>query len=258
MKIIALILFTILVCVSAALETPAQTKVRTRPSAQASPSPTPTPEPAKKNTRSPEGARAASEQASTQRAFDYYWEFTQPSFRNKRIVIRHDVNGKGEIIFERSESDEAMQDPLVVSAIALERINSHLKAMNFLASKTDYQYEKDYSHLGKQTFRYRLGESEREVHINYTTVADMAAVLDEYRKLANQAIWIFDILIARDNHPLDSPGKIDELDSLLKRNEISDPGQMLPFLKEISTDERFPLIARNHAGRLIKKIESGK
>ena len=42
---------------------------------------------------------------------------------------------------------------------------------------------------------------------------------------------------------------------LLKRNGLSDPQQLLPLLKEISTDEHLPLIARNHALRLIKKIE---
>jgi hypothetical protein len=51
---------------------------------------------------------------------------------------------------------------------------------------------------------------------------------------------------------------MDELDSLLRRNEISDPPQMLPMLKELSNDERIPLIARNHAKRLVEKIEKAK
>jgi uncharacterized protein (UPF0147 family) len=48
---------------------------------------------------------------------------------------------------------------------------------------------------------------------------------------------------------------MDRLDSLLKRDEISDPSQMLPLLKELSNDERIPLIARNKAARIIKEIE---
>jgi uncharacterized protein (UPF0147 family) len=51
---------------------------------------------------------------------------------------------------------------------------------------------------------------------------------------------------------------MDALDSLIKRNEISDASQMLPFLKELSSDERLPLIARNHAARIIKTMEKQK
>ena len=65
---------------------------------------------------------------------------------------------------------------------------------------------------------------------------------------------MFDITLARENQPLEAPKLLDSLDSLIKRNEISDAEQMIPFLKELSNDERIPLIARNHAMRLVKKI----
>lgn len=250
MRILCSIILSFLVCASVE----AQTKVRPRPT----PTPTPSTEPAptKKNSRAPQADAANSE--TQQRSFDYFWEFSQPRFQTKKIVVRHDVNGRGDVVFERSESEEAVTEPITVSAMALERINSALKALNFLESKEDYQYEKDYSHLGNQVFRFKSDGKGREVRINYTTNTQMAAVLDEYRKIGNQAMWVFDVTLARDMHPLDTPGQIDALDSLLKRNEISDPQQLLPFLKEISLDERFPLIARNHAGRLIKRIETGK
>ena len=45
------------------------------------------------------------------------------------------------------------------------------------------------------------------------------------------------------------------LDGYLKRGEISDPKQMLPLLKELSNDERIPLVARNHASKLAAVIE---
>ncbi|MCA1625163.1 MAG: hypothetical protein LC778_15470 [Acidobacteria bacterium] len=50
----------------------------------------------------------------------------------------------------------------------------------------------------------------------------------------------------------------DALDSLVKRDEISDAPQMIPFLRELSNDERIPLIARNHASRIVKTIEKKK
>ena len=61
--------------------------------------------------------------------------------------------------------------------------------------------------------------------------------------------------VARVNRPLDAPNLVDAVDSYYKRNELSDPVQMIPYLKEVSLDERIPLIARNHATRLIGQIE---
>lgn len=82
--------------------------------------------------------------------------------------------------------------------------------------------------------------------------------MDEYRRLANQIVWTFDFNLARSNQPLETPKLVDSLDSLLKRNEISDPQQMLPFLTAISNDERVPLIGRNRAVKLVKQIEKQK
>jgi len=45
-----------------------------------------------------------------------------------------------------------------------------------------------------------------------------------------------------------------ELDSMLTRNELSDPQQLVPLLTELKSDEHIPLIARNHADRILKKI----
>ena len=39
---------------------------------------------------------------------------------------------------------------------------------------------------------------------------------------------------------------------------VSDPQQLIPLLKDLSTDERVPLITRNTAGKILKKVESAK
>jgi hypothetical protein len=79
--------------------------------------------------------------------------------------------------------------------------------------------------------------------------------VDEYRRAADQAILVFDISIARQNQPLEAPKLMDQLDTMLKRNALSDPHQLVPLLRDLSTDERIPLMARNQAGRILKKIE---
>ena len=78
------------------------------------------------------------------------------------------------------------------------------------------------------------------------------------RRIGNEYTWRFEITTARENFPLQTPGLVDGLDSYMKRNEISDPQHLLPFLTALSTDERIPLMARNRASKIIKEIEKAK
>jgi hypothetical protein len=226
--------------------------------------PTPAPvAPPKKNERpgtasptitdgSPENLKPA--QRSTN---SYRYEFSQPEFVISKIVIEHDESGKGSVKFQKRGEDE-ITDPIIVSAPALERINSAYDALNFLDSRDSYQYEKDFSHLGNSTFTLRKGDKERTATFNYTQNKDAKILADEYRKLGNQHVWIFDITVSRENQPLEAPKLLDSLDSLMRRNEISDPEQLVDFLRGLSNDERIPLIARNHAAKLIGQIEKKK
>ena len=171
------------------------------------------------------------------------------------MVIVHDERGVGTISFVKRGDDEVISDPIVVSPKALSRINDVLAALNFLDSDENYQFEKDFSHLGNAKFALSRDGRTREAAYNYTANKDAKALMDEYRKIGNQFIWVFDIKLSRENQPLDSPRLMDALDSMMRRNEISDPGQLEPFLRELSNDESIPLIARNHAGRIVEQIE---
>jgi hypothetical protein len=99
------------------------------------------------------------------------------------------------------------------------------------------------------------GERKRIAEFNWTNNSSASTLVNEYRKAADQAILIFDISIARENQPLNAPKLMEAMESLLKRDALSDPKQLLKLLQEMSTDEHIPLIARNHALRLIKKIQ---
>jgi hypothetical protein len=39
------------------------------------------------------------------------------------------------------------------------------------------------------------------------------------------------------------------------RKELSDPLQLVPLLEDLANDEHIPLMARNHATRILKKIQ---
>lgn len=188
----------------------------------------------------------------------YFYEFAQPNFVISKILIEHDEYGKGTIAFTKKGNDESISDPIEVSPAALERINNAFTALDFVNSNEDYQFEKDFSHLGSMKFRLNKEGRERTAAFNWTQNKNAKILADEYRKLGNQFIWVFDISVARENQPLEAPRLLSSLESLVKRNEISDAKQMIPFLKLLSDDERIPLIARNHAGKLVKQIEKAK
>jgi len=261
LSITAILFFTAVVCAQTkrrtrpAVKKPGVTKVAPAPSPAASENGVVTTEP-KKN------ERPASEGTSPIRPavfdHDYFYEFTQPDFTISKIVIEHDESGRGTISFTKKMFRDSVTDPIQVSSDALDRIRSAYAALNFIDSRESYQYEKDYSHLGVTTFRLKKGDKLRTAVFNYTVNKDAKVLVDEYRKVGNQFIWVFDVGVARENQPLETPRLLDALESLLKRNELSDPSQLLPLLKGMVDDERVPLIARNHARKLSEKIGKGK
>ena len=185
----------------------------------------------------------------------YFYEFAQPDFLISQIHLEFDENGKGRISFMKKNFDELITDPIQVSVSALTRIKNAVEALNFFDSDENYQYEKDYSHLGNIKIRIKKDGRERATKFNYTTNQEAKHLADEYRKIGQQFIWIFEINLARENQPLEAPKLLDALESLIRRNEISDAGQLISFLKQINNDERIPLISRNHAAKLAKSIE---
>ncbi len=188
----------------------------------------------------------------------YFYEFSKAEFVISKIYIEHDENGKGKITFQKKDFAEMITDPLQLSAATLERLKTTWNGLNFLDSTENYQTARDYSNLGTMIFTMKKDGRTRATTFNWTDNKDAKSLADEYRRIGQQFIWIFDFTVARENQPLDAPRLIDALDSLIRRNEISDAVQMLPLLKEINTDERVPLIARNHAARLVTQIEKSE
>ena len=146
-------------------------------------------------------------------------------------------------------------DPIALSSTTMGKIRETLAALDFLNSSEDYQYERDYSHLGNASITIRKGGKERTAKYNWTVNKQAKELSDEYRRIANEYTWLFEFGVARENQPLRTPGMMDALDSFLQRNEIPDPSHLIPYLTKLSTDERLPLMARNHAIKLIAKIE---
>jgi hypothetical protein len=261
-----LILFSIsALAVSFFGQTKKPVKKNTRtPAATPTPESSPTVEPqtinkqAKKNERPTNGNSTNKNTVQNGYAPNYFYEFSRPGFIVEKILIEHDEAGKGKISFVKSISSEVITDPIQVSPAALERIKNALAALDFMNSTESYQYEKDYSHLGNIIFKVKKDGKVRETKFNWTTNADAKTLMDEYRRIGNQYVWMFDMNLSRANQPLESPKLMNLIDNYIRRNEVSDAAQLIPFLKELGDDERIPLIARNHATRLVKQIEKNK
>lgn len=200
------------------------------------------------------GASAAGVGENKTADVKYTYEFSQPKFVIKHIVLEHDANGRGTVTFERLNEDIPIIEKIELSSAALARITAAWQSLQFLDSNTDYQADKQFAHLGTMRIGMEQGTRKRVAEFNWTQNSHAETLVNEYRRVADQAILIFDISVARENQPLNAPKLMEVMESLLKRQGLSDPQQMLPLLEDLTTDEHVPLIARNHAQRLIKKI----
>ena len=185
----------------------------------------------------------------------YRYEFKQPQFNISHILIEHDAMGRGKITFQRKGEVDAIVEPVELSASALERVFNLWTELRFLDSNEDYQASKNFAHLGTYLLGMDDGRRKRTTEFNWSNNKDAWSLAQEYRRVADQAIFVFDVTVARENQPLNTPGLLNQLESLYTRKGLSDPKQLVPLLKELRTDEHIPLIARNHADRLLKKIE---
>lgn len=185
----------------------------------------------------------------------YSYEFNQPEFYIRHILIEHDGDGRGHLTFEKHDGGEPITEPLELSEAARSRILSLWGALGFLDSEANYQSERQYPHLGTMHLRMKRGSRERVAEFNWTNDKTVTALVDEYRHAANQTIFVFNITLSRQNQPLEAPKLMDELERMVTRNELSDRTQLVPLLQDLTTDERIPLMARNHAARILKKIQ---
>lgn len=219
------------------------------------PTPMPVEEPAKRNDRPAPTVVAA--QASRGSSTHFY-EFLRPGFNYGHILIEHDDAGKGKIAFLKDGFEELLTDPIDLSAGTMNILREALAELKFLDSTEEYQHIRDYSHMGNVTFTLRLDGRSRTVKYNWTDNKPAKVIMDEYRRITNEYTWRFELTLAIQNFPLQTPALMDLLDAYIKRGEISDPPHLLPFVGALSNDERMPLMARNRAVKIVKEIEKRK
>jgi hypothetical protein len=185
----------------------------------------------------------------------YSYEFTKAEFLISHVVIEHDALGRGKITFEHRGEDTPIVEPIELSISALGRVLGLWTGLRFLDSNESYQSPKSFAHLGTYKLFMDDGQRRRTAEFNWSNNKQAWSLANEYRRAADQAILIFNIKLAREMQPLNAPQLLDEMELRLNGDGLSDPYQLVPLLNELKTDERIPLIARNHAIRILKKIE---
>ncbi|MBV9240524.1 MAG: hypothetical protein JO314_00820 [Acidobacteria bacterium] len=239
-------------------------KTTAKPAATPAPSPEASPDPVapaiKKNGRPADDSTTNSvATASTKYKPVYVYTFERPGFEYSSIRIEHDEDGRGRIWFKRDKETETYDDPLELSPATLTAVRKAFADLNFLDSTETYQYSAhDYSNMGNLTITLNRGGRTRTAKFNWTEVKPAKLLMDTYRAVGNEAIWKFEMTLARENQPLLTPGLADAIDDLIRRGDISDPPHILPYITDLSNDERLPLIARNHFKRLVGQITKVK
>jgi hypothetical protein len=263
--------FFALAFAAALVSTGAAFDARAQAPRKATPRPTPGPsveqrEP-KKVSQRPEDGKGSEEVPASVRAgvpakpkedpnaTHFVYEFKQPDFFVYFIRIEHDDKGRGQIRFERRSDTEQITEPFELSAAALARIRGHWDALQFLDSQANYQGERTYPSMGQTKLTMRRGGRERTAEFNYSQDKDAQGLAEEYRKASEQAVVVFELQVARESQPLETPKLINKLDSLIERDYLSDRHQLVPLIRELTEDERVPLVGRNHATRILKKLE---
>jgi hypothetical protein len=238
---------------------------------KATPRPTPTPaveqrQPQKVSTR-PEDRKGTEEVPASVRAgvpakpkedpnaARYTYEFRQPDFLVYFIHIEHDDSGRGHIRFERRMDTEQLTEPFELSQAALARIRTKWEALGFLETQTNYQGERTYPSMGQTRLTVRRGGRESTTEFNYSQNEDAKGLAQEYRRASEQALFVFEIKVALESQPLETPKLINRLGELLERDFLSDRQQLVPLIRELTEDERVPLVGRNQAARILKKLE---
>ena len=187
----------------------------------------------------------------------YRYLFENPRFTTPVQELEFDGSGQGKFRFKRKDADEVV-NKLSLSPEVLSQIQLILDDMNFLASDEDYQHKKDFSHLGNMTIGYSREGKERTVKFNYTENQSMNRLSDIFRNIVTQETRIFELETVIANDPISAPAQLRMLENELKSKRVADPHRFDPILKNIKLDEGVPLIARNHADRLLQMIRKGK
>ena len=105
----------------------------------------------------------------------------------------------------RQRTETPIVEPIEISSAARARFSLYGVRLRFLDSNENYQAAKNFAHLGTYKIGMNDGKRKRIAEFNWSDNKTAWALAAEYRNVANQAIWVFDMNLAREMQPLNTP-----------------------------------------------------
>jgi hypothetical protein len=195
--------------------------------------------------------------AGTSAEARYRYLFENERFTTPRQEVEFGADGRGQFRFKRKDREEIVNQ-LEVSPSLVARIQALFDELRFLESQEDYQHKKDFSHLGRITIHHERSGRQRIATFNYTDHPAMNRLVEIFRNIATQETRVFELETVRATDPISTPAQLRLLESELRSRHIAEPQRLVALLLDIKQDESVPLIARNHAERLLQTIRKEK
>ena len=117
----------------------------------------------------------------------YQYLFENERFTTSVIEVLLDGQGHGRFRFRKKDSEEIAND-LSVSMSLVNQIQSLFDEVRFLDTNEDYQYKKDFSHLGKVTLKLIRDGRQRSATFNYSSNQAINRLTDIFRNIAGLSV----------------------------------------------------------------------
>ncbi|MGH9765436.1 MAG: hypothetical protein ACREDR_45205 [Blastocatellia bacterium] len=202
--------------------------------------------------------QAAAEAAPSKSGIAFTYKFENARFYIPLIDLQVNADRTAELSFKQGESDDTIDQTFTVRPETMNKLVELTTRSRFLESDEDYQSKKDFSHLGWITITATEGGHHRTARFNYSQNKDVSDLAEIFRAVATQWIDLFHINVAVEHQPLDLPAQLDVLENDLQIERLAEPESLVGPLRDISQDDTLPLIARNHANKIITAIQKKK
>lgn len=183
------------------------------------------------------------------------YRFANPMFDISLIDLSVSGTGRGRLTWTRRNVAKPQSRDIVMSEKGLAELRELLTLLNFVNSTEDYQAKEGHPNLGETRIRVDHGGAGREVTFNYTKNREADALGRMLRGVANREMYVAELEVAILHQPLETPALIATLAREFKLGRIGDAIALLPLLRRVADDAALPLIARNKATELIRKIQ---
>jgi hypothetical protein len=203
----------------------------------------------------PSPSAAAPTATVSQKSVAYSYAFDKSNFLVSHIEIELDADGRGRMSYTEKDASEPTVVEIALRPESLARLKQMIEKVGWTTLVSDDATLAKHENLGLTKVKVADGDAQRTATFTYTPDVSLQQAANFFRGLVTQHQRQTLLETARRFQPLDTPKQLRDLESELKGNRIAEPLALLALLRKLSTDERIPLIARNHAKKLADQVE---